>query len=157
KGCDLNDSGSFNSLVAQLDATMIASTANDVHLVNHMIENLLIDTFTQMYQIIADDAANTKVVSTTWGLCVGLTPDSSIANADDALLQADAAGQAWFDASGDGGSNDCGGSPNPDTEWPATSAHVTAAGGSSMSNNFDANGWNQGYAAEVACTDGGGG
>jgi len=157
KGCDLGDTGAFNSLEAQLDAVMIASTANDVHIVNHMVENQLVDSFSIMYQIVADDAASTKVVSTSWGLCVGSTPDSSIANENAAFLQADAAGQAWFAASGDLGSNDCGGSPNPDTDWPATSAHVTGAGGSDLTDNFDANGWNQGYSAEIACSDGGGG
>jgi kumamolisin len=157
KGCDLNDSGAFSSLEAQLDAVMISSTANDVHLVNHMVENQLVDSFTTMYQIIADDAANTKVVSTSWGLCVGNTPDSTIASDEAAFLQADAAGQAWFASSGDGGSNDCGGSPNPDTDWPASSTHVTGAGGSDMTDNFDASGWNQGHAGEVACSDGGGG
>jgi len=156
KGCDLNDSGSFNSLEAQLDAVMISSTANDAHLVNHMVENQLIDSFTIMDQIIADDPG-TKVVSTSWGLCVGSTPDSAIANDDAVFLQADAAGQAWFAATGDLGSNDCGGSPNPDTDWPATSSHVTGAGGSDLTDNFDANGWNQGYSTEIACADGGGG
>jgi kumamolisin len=156
-GCSLSNSGAFNSLEAQLDAVMISSTANDAHIDNYMVNNLLVDSFTTMYQYIADQAANVKVVSTSWGLCVGLTPDSTIANDDAVFLQADAAGQAWFASSGDGGSNDCGGSPNPDTDWPATSSHITGAGGSDMNDNFDANGWNQGYAAETACSDGGGG
>lgn len=157
KGCTLQNGTNGSSLEAQLDAVMISSTANDAHIVNYMVNNLQVDSFSTMYQYIADHAADIKVVSHSWGLCVGLTPDSSIANEDAALLQADAAGQAWFVASGDRGSNDCGGSPNPDTSWPASSAHVTAAGGSDMDDNFGADGFNEGYAAETACSDGGGG
>jgi hypothetical protein len=157
KGCTLQNGTNGSSLEAQLDAVMISSTANDAHIVNYMVNNLLVDSFTTMYQYIADHAADIKVVSSSWGLCVGNTPDSTIANDDAAFLQADAAGQAWFLSSGDGGSNDCGGTPNPDTDWPATSSHVTAAGGSDMNDNFGADGFNQGYAAETACSDGGGG
>ncbi|HEV8120666.1 MAG TPA: protease pro-enzyme activation domain-containing protein [Candidatus Polarisedimenticolia bacterium] len=157
KGCTLQNGTNGSSLEAQLDAVMISSTANDAHLVNYMVNNLLVDSFTTMYQYIADQAASIKVVSTSWGLCTGNTPDSTIANDDAALLQADAAGQAWFSSAGDGGSNDCGGSPNPDTDWPTSSSHVTSAGGSEMTDNFGASGFNQGYAAETACSDGGGG
>jgi kumamolisin len=157
KGCTLQNGTNGSSLEAQLDAVMISSTANDAHIVNYMVNNLLIDSFTTMYQYIADHAADIKVVSTSWGLCVGNTPDTTIANDDAALLEADAAGQAWFSSSGDGGSNDCGGSPNPDTDWPTSSSHVTSAGGSEMNDNFGASGFNQGYAAETACSDGGGG
>jgi pro-kumamolisin-like protein/carboxypeptidase family protein len=157
KGCTLQNGTNGASLEAQLDSVMITSTANDAHVVNYMVNNLAIDSFTVMYQYIADHATDIKVVSTSWGLCTGQTPDSAIANDDAALLQADAAGQAWFAATGDNGSNDCGGSPNPDTNWPATSSHVTGAGGSDMNDNFAADGFNQGYAAETACSDGGGG
>jgi kumamolisin len=157
KGCTLQNGTNGDSLEAQLDSVMITSTANDAHLVNYMVNNLLIDSFTVMYQFIADHAADIKVVSSSWGLCVGQTPDTSIANDEAALLQADAAGQAWFISSGDRGSNDCGGSPNPDTEWPASSAHVTGAGGSDMEDNFGADGFNAGYAPETGCSDGGGG
>jgi kumamolisin len=157
KGCTLQNGTNGSSLEAQLDAVMISSTANDAHIVNYMVNNLLVDSFTTMYQYIADQAATIKVVSTSWGLCSGNTPDTTIANDDAALLQADAAGQAWFSSSGDGGSNDCGGSPNPDTDWPTSSSHVTSAGGSDMNDNFGGDGFNQGYAAETACSDGGGG
>jgi pro-kumamolisin-like protein/carboxypeptidase family protein len=157
KGCTLQNGSGGASLEAQLDAVMISSTANDAHIVNYMVNNLLVDSFTTMYQYIADHAADIKVVSSSWGLCVGSTPDSTIANDDAAFLEADAAGQAWFLSSGDNGSDSCGGTPNPDTEWPATSTHVTGAGGSDMNDNFGADGFNQGYAAETACSDGGGG
>jgi hypothetical protein len=157
KGCTLQNGTNGDSLEAQLDSVMITSTANDAHLVNYMVNNVLVDSFTVMYQYIADHAADIKVVSSSWGLCVGQTPDTSIANDEAAFLQADAAGQAWFLSSGDRGSNDCGGSPNPDTEWPASSAHVTGAGGSDMEDNFGADGFNLGYAPEIGCSDGGGG
>ncbi|HEV8201474.1 MAG TPA: protease pro-enzyme activation domain-containing protein [Candidatus Polarisedimenticolia bacterium] len=157
KGCTLQNGTNGDSLEAQLDSVMISSTANDAHLVNYMVNNLLVDSFTVMYQFIADQAADIKVVSSSWGLCVGQTPDTTIANDEAAFLQADAAGQAWFLSSGDRGSNDCGGSPNPDTEWPASSAHVTGAGGSDMDDNFGADGFNAGYAPEIGCSDGGGG
>ena len=157
KGCTLQNGSGGSSLEAQLDAVMISSTANDAHIVNYMVNNLLVDSFTTMYQYIADHATDIKVVSTSWGLCVGNTPDTTIANDDAALLQADAAGQAWFASSGDGGSNDCGGAPNPDTDWPTSSTHVTSAGGSDMNDNFGVDGFNQGYAAETACSDSGGG
>jgi hypothetical protein len=157
KGCTLQNGTNGASLEAQLDSVMISSTANDAHIVNYMVNNLLVDSFTTMYQYIADHAADIKVVSSSWGLCVGNTSDTTIANDDAAFLQADAAGQAWFLSSGDGGSNDCGGSPNPDTDWPATSSHVTGAGGSDMNDNFGADGFNQGYSSETACSDGGGG
>jgi kumamolisin len=157
KGCTLQNGTNGASIEAQLDAVMISSTANDAHIVNYMVNNLAVDSFTTMYQYIADHAADIKVVSSSWGLCVGNTPDTTIANDDAAFLEADAAGQAWFLSAGDGGSNDCGGTPNPDTDWPATSSHVTAAGGSDMNDNFAADGFNQGYAAETACSDGGGG
>jgi kumamolisin len=157
KGCTLQNGSGGSSLEAQLDAVMISSTANDAHIVNYMVNNLQVDSFTTMYQYIADHAADIKVVSTSWGLCVGNTPDSTIANDDAALLEADTAGQAWFASSGDNGSNDCSGTPNPDTDWPSTSTHVTSAGGSDMNDNFGADGFNQGYSAETACSDGGGG
>ncbi len=157
KGCTLQNGTNGASIEAQLDSVMISSTANDAHIVNYMVNNLLSDSFTTMYQYIADHAADIKVVSSSWGLCVGNTPDTTIANDDAAFLEADAAGQAWFVSSGDGGSNDCGGTPNPDTDWPASSSHVTGAGGSDMNDNFGADGFNQGYAAETACSDGGGG
>jgi kumamolisin len=157
KGCTLQNGTNGSSLEAQLDAVMISSTANDAHVVNYMVNNLLVDSFTTMYQYIADHAADIKVVSSSWGLCVGNTPDTTIANDDAALLEADAAGQAWFVSSGDHGSNDCSGTPNPDTDWPASSTHVTGAGGSDMNDNFGADGFNQGYAAETSCSDGGGG
>lgn len=157
KGCTLQNGSGGASLEAQLDAVMISSTANDAHIVNYMVNNLQVDSFTTMYQYIADHAADIKVVSSSWGLCVGNTPDSTIANDDAALLQADAAGQAWFVSTGDHGSNDCSGTPNPDTDWPATSTHVTGAGGSDMNDNFGADGFNQGYAAETSCSEGGGG
>jgi hypothetical protein len=157
KGCTLQNGTNGSSLEAQLDAVMISSTANDAHIVNYMVNNVMVDSFTTMYQYIADHAADIKVVSSSWGLCVGLTPDSAIANDDAAFLQADAAGQAWFNSSGDTGSNDCRGTPNPDTDWPASSTHVTGAGGSDMEDNFGADGFNQGYAVETSCSDGGGG
>jgi kumamolisin len=157
KGCTLQNGSGGSSIEAQLDAVMISSTANDAHIVNYMVNNLLVDSFTTMNQYIADHAADIKVVSTSWGLCVGNTPDTTIANDDAAYLEADAAGQAWFSSAGDGGSNDCGGTPNPDTDWPTSSSHVTSAGGSEMADNFDATGFNQGYSAETACSDGGGG
>ena len=157
KGCTLQNGTNGASLEAQLDSVMISSTANDAHIVNYMVNNLLVDSFTTMYQYIADHAADIKVVSSSWGLCVGNTPDTTIANDNAAFLEADAAGQAWFLSSGDGGSNDCGGTPNPDTDWPASSSHVTGAGGSDMNDNFGADGFNQGYSSETACSDGGGG
>jgi subtilase family serine protease len=157
KGCTLQNGTNGDSLEAQLDSVMISSTANDAHIVNYMVNNLMVDSFTTMYQYIADHATDIKVVSSSWSLCVGLTPDTTIANDDAALLQADAAGQAWFISSGDSGSNDCGGTPNPDTGWPATSSHVTGAGGSDMNDNFGADGFNLGYSSEIACSDGGGG
>ncbi|HXH27946.1 MAG TPA: protease pro-enzyme activation domain-containing protein [Candidatus Polarisedimenticolia bacterium] len=157
KGCTLQNGTSGDSLEAQLDSVMVASTANDAHIVNYMVNNLQVDSFATMYQYIADHAADIKVVSTSWGLCVGQTPDSTIANEDAAFLQADAAGQAWFASSGDRGSNSCGGAPDPDTTWPSSSSHVTAAGGSDMNDNFGADGFTQGYAPETACVDGGGG
>jgi hypothetical protein len=92
KGCTLQNGSGGSSLEAQLDAVMISSTANDAHIVNYMVNNLTVDSFTTMYQYIADHAADIKVVSTSWGLCVGNTPDSTIANDDAALLEADTAG-----------------------------------------------------------------
>ena len=86
-----------------------------------------IDTYTK---IVSQDAA--KVVSTSWGMCEA--GQSSTILAENTLFQEAATqGQSVFAASGDSGSEDCGGSDTSlAVDDPASQPYVTGVGGTTM-------------------------
>jgi len=68
-------------------------------------------------------------VSMSWDLCEALQPDSVMATDDSIFANGAAIGQTWFIASGDRGSTgDCP-KNGPTVEFPASSPHVVAVGG----------------------------
>ncbi|HKQ97999.1 MAG TPA: protease pro-enzyme activation domain-containing protein [Candidatus Polarisedimenticolia bacterium] len=162
-GC-LYDLAGVASIETALDVSLAASIANDNHIGVYLSQDQATTSFGVLYQYLADRASTIKVVSHSWGLCLSLMPPSGVVADDNAFAQAAAGGQAWFVASGDGGSNDCpagSGGANPDVNYPAASPYVTAVGGTSQdpTGAFGADGWMTGYPSggEAACSNGGGG
>ncbi|HUD71727.1 MAG TPA: protease pro-enzyme activation domain-containing protein, partial [Dongiaceae bacterium] len=162
-GC-LYDQAGVASIETALDVSMAASIANDNHIGVYLAQDQLTTSFGVLYQYLADRAGTIKVVSHSWGLCLSLMAPSEITAEDNAFAQAAAGGQAWFASSGDAGSNDCpagSGGANPDVNYPAASAYVTAVGGTSQdpTGAFGGDGWMTGYppGGEAACSNGGGG
>lgn len=101
------------------------------------------------YQRIANDNRAT-VVSTSWGLCEPNSLSTDL-NAENMVFQQMAAqGQTVFAASGDFGSDDCGGSAL-NVDDPASQPYVTGVGGTALSiDSGDA------YAGETVWNDGSG-
>ncbi len=81
--------------------------------------------------IVTQDRA--QVISTSWGLCEQDEQGTSTAQAENTLFQEAAAqGQSVFAASGDSGSEDCGGS-TVGVDDPASQPYVTGVGGTELS------------------------
>ena len=115
---------------AALDIEDVIGLAPQVKLLVYQGPNTnpgAIDTYTK---IVSQDAA--KVVSTSWGMCEA--GQSSTILAENTLFQEAATqGQSVFAASGDSGSEDCGGSDTSlAVDDPASQPYVTGVGGTTM-------------------------
>ena len=91
--------------------------------------------FDKVYSYIVNNLGSTvHVVTTSWGICereIQGTPSLTI---DEKLYrQAAAEGQAWFSASGDSGTDDCGASKGAvSVDYPGSSPYVISVGGTNV-------------------------
>jgi PKD repeat protein len=142
-----------------LDAAEIAGPANDAHIGLYLARDTTVAAFDVMYQYLADRADTIHTVSHSWGACLAMMPGAAVVDGEAAFAQAAAAGQAWFVASGDDGSAGCArqGSSVTSVDYPSSSPHVTAVGGTWLTPTFDGDGWLDGWAGETGCSNSGGG
>ena len=94
--------------------------------------------------------ANVAAVSTSIGSCELAAGQSGEAQAlQQAVQQGNAAGQTWFAATGDNGTDDCM-QGTATVDFPADVPEIVAVGGSEQDNPFDQNGNVSTYTQEVA-------
>jgi kumamolisin len=122
-GCKFS---SQNSIEVSLDVEYAHGTAPGAVILNYMAASTSLSDFTTMYNRIVTDNPG-HVVTTSWGSCEAGTSAAAQRTNDGIFANANAIGQTWFAASGDGGSNDCGNVLTVD--HPANSPHVMGAGG----------------------------
>ena len=153
-GCQFS---SRDSIEIALDAEYAHGVAPGARILNYMAASTSTDDFTSMYtRIVTDNPGH--VVSTSWGSCESDLP-SSLQQADDNIFaNANAIGQSWLAASGDGGSRDCRNVLTVD--HPANSPHVMGVGGTTPTCSGGMTPPNPacaGYGAEVGWSGSGGG
>lgn len=133
-----------------LDLERAGAMANGATFVVYAAATPKLSTFESVYnKIVSDNKAS--VVSTSWGLCEQEMPNAFLIADSNIFAEAAAQGQAWFAASGDGGSNDCGTSTLA-ADYPSSDPNVVAVGGTTS--NLTSGG---ALLSETAWSDSGGG
>lgn len=122
-GCKFN---SQNSIEIALDVEYAHGTAPGARILNYMAASTSFSDFARMYNRIVTDNPG-HVATTSWGSCEAGTSTATQQTNDNIFANANAIGQTWFAASGDGGSRDC--SSILTVDHPANSPHVMGAGG----------------------------
>ena len=121
----------FIDVETTLDLERAGAMANGATFVVYEAASPLLSTFESVYnKIVADNKAS--VVTTSWGLCEQQMPSAYLTADSYIFAEAAAQGQAWFAASGDDGSNDCGNSTLA-ADYPSSDPNVGAVGGTSLS------------------------
>jgi subtilase family serine protease len=153
-GCKFSNQ---NSIEISLDVEYAHGTAPGAVIINYMAASTSLSAFSTMYNRIVTDNPG-HVVTTSWGSCEAGTNAAAQQTNDGIFANANAVGQTWFAASGDGGSNDC--SNVLTVDHPANSPHVMGVGGTTptcsggMTSSNPACG---GYGSERAWSGSGGG
>ena len=131
---------------ADSDIEQVATQSPGASIVSYEGPNSSMGAYDTWSAIVQQDTAS--VVSTSYGLC---EPDSSaegMVSADEPLfLQAAVQGQTIVAASGDSGSEDCyvpssSQDMSLQVDYPASSAYVTAVGGTTLASNGSQTAWN---------------
>jgi kumamolisin len=113
-----------------LDLERAGAMANGATFIVYEAATPLLSTFESVYnRIVSDNKAS--VVSTSWGLCEQEMPDAFLIADSNIFAEAAAQGQAWFAASGDDGSNDCG-TATLAADYPSSDPNVVAVGGTTL-------------------------
>ncbi len=110
-----------------LDLERAGAMANGANFIVYEAATPKLSTFESVYnKIVSDNKAS--VVTTSWGLCEPQMPSAYLVADSNIFAEAAAQGQAWFAASGDSGSNDCGTSILA-ADYPSSDPNVVAVGG----------------------------
>jgi len=140
----------YIDLETTLDLERAGAMANGATFIVYEAATPLLRTFESVYnRIVSDNKAS--VVSTSWGLCEQEMPVAFLIANSNIFAEAAVQGQAWFAASGDDGSNDCGTSTLA-ADYPSSDPNVVAVGGTTL--NLTGTG---AVLSETAWSDGGGG
>jgi hypothetical protein len=128
---DFNQTGA-GSGEAALDIEDVIGLAPKANIIVYQGVNGTSDELTLYEQMVSDDTA--KVISTSWGLCeLGITA-ANAASENTVFQEAAVQGQSVFAASGDFGSEACGGSNTAlSANDPAAQPYVTGVGGTTLS------------------------
>jgi subtilase family serine protease len=102
--------------------------------------------------IVSDDIA--KVVSVSWGLCEPTIGDAELDTLDNFFKQGAAQGQAFFAASGDLGTYDCGDS-TLSVDSPADDPNVVGVGGTTLQTGSDGSYLSESAWSCASCTQNG--
>jgi hypothetical protein len=153
--------GAQGTAEADSDIEQVATQAPGASIVSYEGPDTAQGAYDTWAAIVSQDTAS--VVSTSFGVC---EPDNSLSAtvmAEDALFsQAAAQGQTVLAASGDSGSEDCyatsgGADTSMQVDYPASSASVTAVGGTTLSSGGQV-AWNDCQAqSNATCASLGGG
>jgi kumamolisin len=117
-----------------LDLELAGSQAPGANILMYIASSPAFLNFTLTYaQIVIDDKAD--VMSVSWGLCEEHTGWMQMMTESLIFREAAVQGIALFSSAGDNGAYDCG-KKGPDPKWtvdyPSSSPHVTAVGGTSL-------------------------
>ncbi len=125
---------------ASLDIEDVIGLAPGVHVMVYSATNSNQGGLDVYNQMVTDDKA--EVISTSWGECEPDLSGTGIQQAENSIFEVAAAqGQTVLAASGDSGSEDCGGSNHAlEVDDPASQPYVTGVGGTSLTNIGDAPG-----------------
>src|SRR5262249_39796740 len=154
-GCRFSSS---QSIEIALDVEYAHGVAPGARIFNYMATSTSDASFTTMYNRIVTDNPG-HIVSTSWGACEAGSSTAAQQSDDDTFPNANAIGQAWFAASGDDGSHDCGTSVTS-VDNPANSPHVIGVGGTTPACSGGLTPGNPacgGYGSETAWGGSGGG
>jgi Pro-kumamolisin, activation domain/Bacterial Ig-like domain (group 1)/Invasin, domain 3 len=119
---------------AALDIEDVIGLAPGVHVMVYSATNSNQGGLDVYNQMVSDDKA--QVISTSWGECEPDLVGTGIQQAENSIFEVAAAqGQTVLAASGDSGSEDCGGSDHAlEVDDPASQPYVTGVGGTSLTN-----------------------
>ena len=130
---------SAGSTEISLDVQYAHATAPRARIINYMAASASLADFAVLYNTVVAGGGRRAarsargsagwVVTTSWGTCEDTVPPAWLRTYDNILANATAIGQSWVAASGDYGSRDCG--DRPSVDFPASSPHVVAVGGTS--------------------------
>ncbi len=125
------------SAEVSLDVEYAHATAPRAKVINYMAASPTYADFAVLYNTVVAGGGRRAarslrgstgwVVTTSWGTCERTVPAAWLRTYDNILANANAIGQSWVAASGDYGSRDC--DDLPSVDFPASSPHVVAVGG----------------------------
>lgn len=127
-----------NDIEWDLDVQMIHAMAPAAGLRVYCASASIPSLLSAVNRVISDNVAD--VISQSWGSCDKFIDSSTASAWETKLATASAQGQAFFTASGDGGSRECSrfdpqGGPRDfsiSPSWPATAPHTTSVAGTRM-------------------------
>jgi kumamolisin len=138
------------SLETALAAEYAHATAPGAKVLNYMAASTSFADFAALYNRIVTGRPG-QVVTTSWGACEATMPVAAQQTNDNIFANANAIGQSWFAASGDGGSRFC--RVMPSVAFPANSPHLIGVGGTTATCSAGLNASNPacvGYGSERA-------
>jgi hypothetical protein len=128
-GADGNPTSAGGAIEVELDMEVVSAIAPGANQTIYIAPNTFQGFLDAFNQYVIDDTA--KVSSDSWGLCEAFTGTSAMQAFDNVFAQGAAQGQAFFSASGDSGSDDCGNGALG-VDFPASDPNVVGVGGTTL-------------------------
>lgn len=132
-GATNNPGNTIDSVEVVLDIEIAGAIANCATIVVYFAPNTARGFYNAVHAAINDTKYNPNIISISWGFAENLWPLDVINSFNGLLATAAAKGINVFCASGDQGSNN--GQNVPVTDFPASSPHVIACGGTRVDSN----------------------